>query len=176
MFRIGLAAVLALGVSGCNVVHKTQFDYVMQAEDAAKRAAPGIRRQNAPLGSQIHRIGQKLNTARRARGLAPVSYNPRLSQIATGHASWLARPGTPLTHTNDRNQNAMMRIRQDGYPACLAAENLARGDSSADVVMRDWLASSGHRDNILLPDLQEYGFAMQGTPGNWVLLLAAPGC
>ena len=46
-------------------------------------------------------------------------------------------------------------------------ENLARGYQSADSVMKAWLASAEHKDNILYSDFQSIGIAVYKVDGKW---------
>jgi len=176
MFRSLVVLVLFSVLPGCTVEHRASYTHVVPADTAISRAAGQIRRQSAPRGSIADKIGQRLNTERAVRGLSAVTYNRKLSTVAQGHANWLAQPGVALSHTDGRGKNAITRVRDSGYGACRVAENLGQGQETVDVIMRDWLASSGHRDNIFLPNLQEFGLALHPERNHWVLLLAAPGC
>lgn len=176
MFRSLVVLVMVLLLPACVVEHRASYTHVVPADQAITRAAGQIRRQNAPSGSIADKVGLRLNAERRARGLSPISYNRSLSRVAQGHANWLAQPGIALSHTNGQGKNAITRVRDSGYGACRVAENLGQGQETVDVIMRDWLGSSGHRDNIFLPNLQEFGLALHPERNHWVLLLAAPGC
>ncbi|CAG8754041.1 18188_t:CDS:2, partial [Dentiscutata erythropus] len=44
-----------------------------------------------------------------------------------------------------------------------AGENVAEGYSDEKSVMAGWMASPGHRDNILNPGFKDAGFAQAGT-------------
>lgn len=176
MFRSLVVLAMLSVLPGCMVEHRASYTHVIPTDQAIERAADQIRRQKAPSGSVADKVGIRLNAERRARGLSPVSFNRNLSRVAQGHANWLAQPGVALSHTDGRGKNAITRVRDSGYGACRVAENLGQGQETVDVIMRDWLASSGHRDNIFLPNLQEYGLALHPERNHWVLLMAAPGC
>ncbi len=167
---------ITLLLPGCIAVQTVTITRQVSTEEAIARAAPQIRHQRAPRDSLAAEVGQRLNAERRARGLKSVSYNPQLSTVARTHAAWLEGANVGLQHTNAQGASPMTRTRAAGYKACRSAENLARGQDSAEQVMRDWMASDGHRANNLLPDVKEYGFALHPTRNHWVLLLAAPGC
>jgi uncharacterized protein YkwD len=53
--------------------------------------------------------------------------------------------------------------------ANVAAENLARGNVSADAIVAAWMASPGHRANILDGRLNRIGVAAYYTRGQWVV-------
>jgi uncharacterized protein YkwD len=72
------------------------------------------------------------------------------------------------------------RIAATGYDWGAAAENLGAGYASLDATMAGWRNSSGHRANLLNPDVTEIGVAAVRTPTGarhdtyWALILAAP--
>ncbi len=63
-------------------------------------------------------------------------------------------------HTGPSGETAWRFIVNRGYQYELAGENLARGFSSSEGVMRAWMKSPTHRDNILNPRFQEVGLAV----------------
>jgi len=56
-----------------------------------------------------------------------------------------------------------------GCSAARAAENLARGNVSADRVVAAWMASPGHRANVLDPKLNRVGVAAVYARGQWTV-------
>jgi uncharacterized protein YkwD len=67
------------------------------------------------------------------------------------------------------------RVRRQGYGFCFVAENIAKGQGSLERVLNGWLASPGHRRNILASQAREFGLVR--GPGNlWVMVLGKPGC
>jgi uncharacterized protein YkwD len=70
-------------------------------------------------------------------------------------------------------------VRAVGYREKLVGENIAYGPESTEEVMRGWLDSPGHCENIMDPRFAEMGIAF--APGHaskrglyWVQVLAAP--
>ena len=62
-----------------------------------------------------------------------------------------------------------------GYPWCLIAENIAKGQTSQAEVMQAWANSPPHRTNMLRPGIRDFGLAR--APGDiWVLVLGATTC
>ena len=63
-----------------------------------------------------------------------------------------------------------------GYHAKIASENVASGQKSFSDVLRFWKESSGHRSNLLRPNVTAAGVAMaknkSGRP-YWILVLGA---
>jgi uncharacterized protein YkwD len=72
-------------------------------------------------------------------------------------------------HVNPDGQTPTERIRAAGYPmdgTWYTGENIAKGQTTAEQVMRDWMNSSGHRANILSKNFKEIGIGF--TSNYWV--------
>ena len=114
-----------------------------------------------PAGAAEARIFDLLNAERRHQGLAALTYNPRLDRMAKIQAQNMARfqkmahelPGAELP-------TLVSRAQYVGYPFGRIAENVALGYPSAETVVQGWMASKGHRTNILNPDVGETGIAI----------------
>jgi uncharacterized protein YkwD len=133
---------------------------------SATRAVP----VSAPLGSHGSVVAL-MNQQRSAAGLAPVSRSRQLDRVAMGHAQDQMQGGF-FGHRGSNGSNVHARMQMAGYDACLSAENIAMGQTSEAAVMGDWMASSGHRANILHPRAEQFGFAQVGN--HWVMVLARP--
>lgn len=113
-------------------------------------------------------------SALRARvGAPPVRGDPRLAAAAAGHAADLARSGA-TSHRGSDGSGLAERLERAGIKACRAAENVARGTGGMAATLAAWLASRGHRRNLLNRHLDAIGMARAGDV--WVLVLAARGC
>jgi uncharacterized protein YkwD len=68
----------------------------------------------------------------------------------------------------------MNRIRDTGYKACTAAENIAWGYRHPDQVVAGWTRSRDHRRNLLHREIREIGIATATGNGRqyWVMVLA----
>jgi uncharacterized protein YkwD len=82
-------------------------------------------------------------------------------------------------HTISVAQYPTMQSRLDavGYGYSRAAENVAWNQRNAQEVVNTWMNSSGHRANILSPQLREIGAAMarsaKGEP-YWIQVFGSP--
>ncbi len=68
------------------------------------------------------------------------------------------------------------RAARAGFRAKIASENVASGQKSFSDVMYYWERSSGHRKNLLRPNVSAAGMAMAQTGGGrayWTLVLGA---
>jgi uncharacterized protein YkwD len=133
---------------------------------SATRAVP----VSTPLGSHGG-VVTMLNQQRSSAGLPPVSRSQQLDRVAMTHAQDQMQGGF-FGHRGSNGSNVHARMQMAGYNACLSAENIAMGQTSEAAVMGDWMASSGHRANILHPRAEQVGFARAGE--HWVMVLARP--
>lgn len=88
-----------------------------------------------------------VNAERAKAGCRALVVDPRLVAAAQGHSTDMAT-NNYFSHTSRDGRSFADRIRAAGYPRP-AAENIAKGQRSAERVMRAWMNSSGHRANIL---------------------------
>jgi uncharacterized protein YkwD len=114
-----------------------------------------------PAGAAESRIFDLINAERRHQGLAALTYNPRLDQMAKIQAQNMAR-FQKMAHVLPEAQlpTLVSRAQYVGYPFGRIAENVALGYPNAETVVQGWMASKGHRTNILNPDVGETGIAI----------------
>lgn len=96
------------------------------------------------------------NEQRRAAGCPDLIWTPELGLAAQRHAEDMASRNY-FSHTSADGRRFTTRIRQAGYRYRLAAENIAAGQQSPEEVVASWMASPGHRANILNCRLQHIG-------------------
>jgi len=114
------------------------------------------------------------SAARTERGLASMTRSTQLNAAAQGHANDMSTGGF-FDHTGSDSKSVGQRARAQGYGYCWIAENISYGRSSEAEAFARWMASPGHRKNMLARDPTQYGLAV--APGNYrVLVLASPGC
>jgi len=119
----------------------------------------------------------RVNDVRAEHDLAPLRLDPLLSAVADEYACEMI-DGDFLAHANPSNQlTPGERLTSAGYIYYAMGENIAAGQTSAEEVVSDWLASELHRQNILSPDWREIGIAVRrgGEYGwYWVQEFADP--
>lgn len=107
-----------------------------QAPTARPTAAPGTER-----GDLAQRVVDLVNEARAAQGLKPLHMDAELNRAARVRAEELTRA---FSHTRP-DGSGWSTVSSAAY-----AENIARGQRTADKVVAAWLSSGeGHRENIL---------------------------
>ena len=82
-----------------------------------------------------------------------------------------------MSHTGTDGSDPGTRIMNAGYPIRAWGENVAGGYGSAESVMATWMASPGHRANILNGTFTQVGiglaYAADGT-AYWSMELGLP--
>jgi uncharacterized protein YkwD len=114
-----------------------------------------------PAGAAESRIFDLINAERQHQGLQALTYNPRLDQMAKIQAQNMAR-FQKMAHVLPEAQlpTLVSRAQYVGYAFSRIAENVALGYPSAGTVVQGWMASKGHRTNILNRDIGETGIAI----------------
>ena len=115
-----------------------------------------------------------MNGTRAGAGRGALAVNGELTQAAALHARDLARTGA-FSHSDSDGSSVGDRVRRAGYGFCFVAENIAKGQGTLKQVLDGWMASPGHRRNILAGQAREFGLVR--GPGNlWVMVLGRSGC
>lgn len=120
------------------------------------------------------------NAVRARAGLPALRTNARLQAAAEGHACDMARRGT-MTHVGSTTSGPAARVKAQGYRPSITAENIAAGAAGVfdlDGTLAQWSASPGHRANILLPMMREYGvgeaLSADGRTAFWAAVYSDP--
>lgn len=115
-----------------------------------------------------------VNAERKKAGLRGLVPSQALSRAAAAHARDLAQSGR-FSHSGSDGSSVGQRVRRQGYGFCFVAENIAKGQGSLDEVLRGWMASEGHRRNMLAKPARDFGL-VRGPSNLWVMVLGQPGC
>jgi uncharacterized protein YkwD len=123
---------------------------------------------------------EQVNAARRKAGAPPLRINPLLDRAAQKHAEDMLARGY-FAHESPGGGTVRERSKEAGYDWREIGENIAEGQLSVDEVMKGWLASLGHRRNILDPGFTELGTGVAAAKGKdgeyrvlWVQDFGAP--
>lgn len=114
-----------------------------------------------------------INAYRGANGRNPLVLDQRLNRAAAMQSE--AQAGRSwIGHSGSGGSTPMQRVRSAGFPAKIASENVAAGQKSFADVLAYWKQSSGHRTNLLRPNVSAIGVAMaKNDKGRayWTLVL-----
>jgi uncharacterized protein YkwD len=147
------------------------------AEPPVAFAATCANANAKPLHSSRQTVSRAMlcliNAERRAHGLRDLRLDPRLSKAAQDHSRDMVRRRY-FSHTTPEGISPAGRVRGTGYlrasRAWLVGENIAwgsHGRETAARVVRAWMHSPPHREEILRPSFRDAGIgAVLGTPGS----------
>lgn len=104
-----------------------------------------------------------VNEERVDAGCPELVPNEQLTRAAQAHSQDMAE-NSFLDHTGSDGSNPADRVQEAGYRFRIVAENVAAGPPNAQIAVDGWMASPGHRENILNCDLQETGVSVVENP------------
>ena len=167
---------------------------VASAPPVALPAQPPYVQKPQPRVSTVRlekKIHDLINRERKARRLAPLSWDGPLAAIARGHSGDMAKRDY-FSHDSPEGRQFHDRYSKAAYRCALrvgdiiygGAENLARGtlyasittvngvqyfdwkseDKIAADAVEGWMASRGHRTNILTPHWKHEGIGVVVAP------------
>ena len=105
-----------------------------------------------------------MNAQRNSAGVPSCVSQATLHALAQSYASDMAQRGY-FSHTNPDGKTFEQRIVESGYAGTLNAENLGLTSGAAVEVVAGWMDSSGHRTNLLNPQLTACGVGT--ATGTW---------
>ena len=115
-----------------------------------------------------------VNAFRVENGLSPLVLDARLSRAATVQSQAQAASGW-MGHYGPTDRRQRIARRVPAIMPRLPRENVASGQKSFADAMHFWEESSGHRTNLLRPNVTAIGVAMAKTKSGhpyWTLVLA----
>ncbi len=109
-----------------------------------------------PKESLEDQVVRLTNVERQKAGVPPLNNNSVLESMATYLAGELVLMGR-LVHADRRGRDLVSRAEMVRYPYTSIGENIAQGQRTADEVVKAWMNSKGHRENLLNRDFREIG-------------------
>ncbi|HEY6064505.1 MAG TPA: CAP domain-containing protein [Thermoanaerobaculia bacterium] len=111
------------------------------------------------LASMRRQMLERVNAERRSRGLPNLAPSAALDRVAQVYADDMLKR-SHYGHVDPEGLTVRERALAGGYRLRFIAENLASGQSTVEEVMDGWMASEGHRENILSKIYVEAGFGL----------------
>ncbi len=142
------------------------------SSDPVQESAPSTGSAGVPGvpggGSKASQVLALVNTERTAAGCGPVRRDGRLESAASAHSADMAA-NDYFSHDSQDGRSFGDRVRAAGYAGGAVAENIAAGQTSAAGVVKEWMASAGHRANILNCSFTDMGvgYATGGSFGSY---------
>ncbi|MCK6574358.1 CAP domain-containing protein [Myxococcota bacterium] len=157
------------GIYGVEIVADSQFGPVVLHNAEVHVGVPvpsGPVARFAGLGASAYdgppdlALGRMVNEQRTAHGLPPLRIWPELASVALAHAVELDERRI-LVHATGSTGNLQTRLQSRGMRFTLAAENLADAATPRQALAA-FLASPGHKRNLLDPALTHMGIGLSG--------------
>lgn len=138
------------------------------------KAAPAKKKEVKSAGTSVTKeVFDLVNAERKKKGLSPYTYNSILENSAEDYAVHM-EDDTCFSHTAC-GSTLKERMHESGYyqpksqRSCKCSlsysygENIARGQTTAEKVMRDWMNSPSHKAAILSKKFKEIGIGKSGN-------------
>ena len=117
-----------------------------------------------------------MNQERTKAGLRPLKPSRLLDDLARAHSREMSG-GNFLSHTNAAGWGPKERLEKAGFAWRAYGENIGCGQDTAEKILRMWMDSSVHRENVLDPAYTEVGVGLaRGGECRiyWTALFARP--
>lgn len=116
----------------------------------------------------------QVNALREQQHLLRLRGSDELAAVARAHAEDLARHGY-FSHTDRQGRNPLQRVQSAGIEGFrLLAENIGSSNVSGDrvpAVMKAWLDSPIHRNNLLNPAFNTSGIGAAESPDGQTIIV-----
>jgi uncharacterized protein YkwD len=126
-------------------------------------AAPARAAAGPPVRPGVRQMLAGLNSVRRAHGLAPFRLSAELGRAAVAHARSMGEKGY-FSHDSADGTSFGKRLAHyyEHAQECRLGENIIWASGAVDIpgLIRAWMASPGHRANILTPGFREIGIGI----------------
>jgi uncharacterized protein YkwD len=125
-----------------------------------------------PQTAQIEaEIRQQINQVRQKNGLQPLQNNEKLAQVARNYSRQMSEKNF-FSHTGWDGSTLSERVRAGGVFYWMVGENLFKSKNISQPVspaVEGWLASPGHRENILRPMFRETGVGVWRNGNTYII-------
>ena len=113
-----------------------------------------------------------VNVERKKAGVGELKYNWQLSRVARFKSEDMSKKKY-FSHTSPTYGSPFEMIKNFGISYRSAGENIARGYSTPEAVVKGWMNSSGHRANILNSGFREIGVGYCPDGKYWTQMFIA---
>ncbi|MFJ8490103.1 CAP domain-containing protein [Streptomyces sp. NPDC094038] len=120
----------------------------------------------ATASGVVARVVELVNAERSKVGCSALTLNTTLTKVAQAHSEDMALHRN-MSHTGSDGSSPGDRITGAGYTWSAYGENVAYGYASPEQVMAAWMASPGHKANILNCTFKEIGVGLAQPDSYW---------
>lgn len=121
---------------------------------------------NASVSAIEQEILRLTNAERQKAGLAPLALDDNLMNSARAKSKDMSQ-NKYFSHTSPTYGSPFDQMASFGVKYRAAAENIAQGQRSAEEVVRAWMNSPGHRQNILTGSFTHIGIGYDANGHYW---------
>lgn len=121
---------------------------------------------NASISAIEQQVLTLTNAERQKAGLAPLAIDRNLMDSARAKSKDMSVNGY-FSHTSPTYGSPFDQMKSFGVSYRSAAENIAYGQRSAEEVVRAWMNSPGHRQNILTDNFTHIGIGYDANGHYW---------
>jgi len=116
---------------------------------------------------QITNCLKLVNEERQKQGLSQLTTNAELTKCAIIRSKEISNK---FDHTRPNGSDCFSVLKENNVSFMACGENIAAGQSDANMVMKDWMNSDGHRANIMNKSYNKVGIGIYKGGGyglNW---------
>ena len=154
----------------------TVFMPVILGSPGGSTGQPTLTEDQLELTAEESELIDFINAERLSHGLGSVRPSNVLMQVARAHSQDMIDRDF-FDHVNPDGWGPRERLDKAGYNWMTYGENIGGGYTSAELMSNGWMNSSGHRANMLNPELTQIGvgYVAGGFYGHyWTALFATP--
>ncbi|MGQ3478479.1 CAP domain-containing protein [Paenibacillus sp. TY11] len=129
---------------------------------AGQSAGSGAQLSKSQFAAEVVKL---VNNERSQKGLKPLTSNAKLTEVALVKAKDMST-NNYFSHTSPTYGSPFDMMKKFGVTYTYAGENIAMGQKTPQEVMKAWMNSQGHRENILKTEFTQIGVAYYN--GYWV--------
>ncbi len=122
--------------------------------------------KDAAVSSYESEVVRLVNIERQKNGLSPLKEDWQLSRVARYKSEDMRDRGY-FSHTSPTYGSPFDMMKSFGISYRSAGENIAKGQTSPEAVVRAWMNSSGHRANILNKSFTHIGVGYAKSGHHW---------
>lgn len=122
--------------------------------------------QNENVSAIEQAVLDLTNAERQKAGLKPLQIDKNLMNSARQKSTDMAT-NNYFSHTSPTYGSPFDQMKANGVSYRAAAENIAMGQRSAEEVVKAWMESPGHRQNILTPNFTHIGIGYDANGNYW---------
>ncbi|MCR4963689.1 MAG: CAP domain-containing protein [Firmicutes bacterium] len=154
------------GPQGANASWHIEDAYPDAGSGSETAAPPTVDTPSYPssaVEAYAQQVVDLVNQERAKENLPPLGPDQKLAAAAQVRAGEIM---TRFSHTRPDGRDCFTALAEAGAAYNLAGENIAIGQNTPADVVADWMASPGHRANILNPGYSRIGVGVRKNDGN----------